>query len=71
MGGLITSRPIMFIGIQRYDIIHHARASGQGKGGLIMSQPYQRRYQCNTVSSSHHAKAVSSGDLEVKKKEKQ
>jgi hypothetical protein len=48
MGGLITSRPIMFIGIQRYDIttIWSPRQGsdlwlhGQRKGGLITSQPY-------------------------------
>jgi hypothetical protein len=48
MGGLITSRPIMFIGIQQYDIaiIWSPRQGsdlwlhGQGKGGLITSQPY-------------------------------
>jgi hypothetical protein len=48
MGGLITSGLIMFIGIQQYDIaiIWSPRQSsdlwlhGQGKGGLITSQPY-------------------------------
>ena len=47
MGGLITSRPIMFIGIQRYDIATIWSPSqgndlwlhGQRKGGLITSQP--------------------------------
>jgi hypothetical protein len=48
MGGLITSRPIMFIGIQWYDIATIWSPSqgsdlwlhGQRKGGLITSQPY-------------------------------
>jgi hypothetical protein len=48
MGGLITSQPIMFIGIEQYDIAiiwlpHRGNdpwLHGQGKGGLIMSQPY-------------------------------
>ena len=70
MGGIITSRPIMFIGIQQYDIasIWSPRQGndlwlhGQGKGGLITSQPY---HFCkipvgNAVSSGHQAKAVSS-----------
>jgi hypothetical protein len=71
MGGLITSRPIMFIGIQRYDIatIWSPRQGsdlwlhGQGKGGLITSQPYHpaKIPVGNTVSSGHQAKAVSSG----------
>ena len=47
MGGLITSQPIMFIGIQQYDIaiIWLPRQGsdlwlhGQGKGGLITNQP--------------------------------
>ena len=50
MGSLITSQPIMFIGIQQYDIaiIWSPRQGsdlwlhGQGKGGLITSQPYHR-----------------------------
>ena len=48
MGGLIMSQPIMFIGTYQYDIaiIWLPRQGsdlwlhGQGKGGLITSQPY-------------------------------
>ena len=48
MGGLITSRPIMFIGIQWYDIVviwsprqgNDIWLHDQRKGGLIMIQPY-------------------------------
>jgi hypothetical protein len=49
MGGLITSRPIMFIGMTlQYDIAiiwlprqgNDLWLHGQGKGGLITSQPY-------------------------------
>jgi hypothetical protein len=48
MGGIITSRPIMFIGIQQYDIViiwsprqgNDLWLHGQGKGGLIKRQPY-------------------------------
>jgi hypothetical protein len=47
MGGLITSRPIMFIGIYQYDIAiiwspnqgSDLWLHGQRKGGLITSQP--------------------------------
>jgi hypothetical protein len=48
MEGLITSRPIMFIGIYQYDVAiiwspcqgNDPWLHGQGKGGLIMSQTY-------------------------------
>jgi hypothetical protein len=48
IGGLITSQPIMFMGTYQHDIaiIWLPRQGsdlwlhGQGKGGLIMSQPY-------------------------------
>jgi hypothetical protein len=55
MGGLITSQPIMFIGIQQYDIATIWSPSqgsdrwlhGQRKGGLITSHPY---HFCEDIS---------------------
>jgi hypothetical protein len=58
------SWPIMFIGIQQYDIatIYSPRmANGKGvssRASLIISVKIPVG---NTVSSGHHAKAVSSG----------
>ena len=71
MGGLITSQPIMFIGIQQYDIaIIWSPRQGSDLGCMAKGKGVSSRASLiisvkipvgNTVSSGHHAKAVSSG----------